>query len=114
MKDCVRYAPMLSARAGELAGDEARGLEAHLATCAQCTARLADDRALSALVGPAVMAAAARRDFSGFADAVMARVEKKRRPFMSRWRPIAIWAPALAAAAAILLYLRPVHEAKEA
>jgi len=74
MKDCTTYAPMLGAREGELAAGERTGLAGHLEACAACRARLADERALEGLLGEALLRAAARRDFTDFADGVMARV----------------------------------------
>ena len=74
MKDCVRYAPMLGARQGELDAAERAALEGHLAGCAACQARLADERALEGMVGEALMREAARRDFADFADQVMERL----------------------------------------
>lgn len=115
MKDCARYAPMLNAREGELAPDEARALAAHLESCEACRARLADERALSGLVGQALMAEANRRDFSGFADEVMARVGQKRAPagglmrLWARHRALVVGgalAPALAALALIVYFER--------
>jgi len=111
MKDCVRYAPMLGARQGELDAAERAALEGHLAGCAACQARLADERALEGMVGEALMREAARRDFADFADQVMARVERRRagplRAFFRRHRALAVGtalAPTLAAAA-LIVYL---------
>ncbi len=42
MKDCLRYAPMIGAREGELEAAERAGLAAHLDGCAACRARAAD------------------------------------------------------------------------
>jgi anti-sigma factor RsiW len=78
MKDCTTYAPMLGAREGELEAGERAALAAHLETCAACQARLADERALDGLLGEALLRAAARRDFTGFADGVMARIGEAR------------------------------------
>ena len=74
MKDCVRFAPMIGAREGELAPDEARALDQHLAACAGCRARAADLAATEGLVSEALLAAANARDFAPFVDQVMARV----------------------------------------
>src|SRR5260221_141468 len=41
MKDCLTYAPMISARQGELEGAEEAALARHLAGCADCRARKA-------------------------------------------------------------------------
>ncbi len=111
MKDCVRHAPMLGAREGEIDAAERAALEAHLAACAACRARLADLRALDGMVGEALMREAARRDFADFADQVMARVGRRRagpiRAFFRRHRVLAVGgalAPTLAAAA-LIVYL---------
>lgn len=112
MKDCIRHAPMLGAREGEIDAAERAALEAHLAACADCRARLADLRALEGMVGEALMREAARRDFTDFADQVMARVERRRagplRAFFRRHRVLAVGsalAPTLAAAA-LIVYLQ--------
>ncbi|HET6923635.1 MAG TPA: zf-HC2 domain-containing protein [Anaeromyxobacteraceae bacterium] len=111
MKDCIRHAPMLGAREGEIDAAERAALEAHLAGCAACRARLADERALEGMVGDALAREAARRDFADFADQVMARVERRRagslRAFFRRHRALAVGsalAPTLAAAA-LVVYL---------
>ncbi len=44
MKECTTYAPMLSARLGELTPDEESRLQAHLAGCASCQAWLAESK----------------------------------------------------------------------
>ncbi len=111
MKDCIRHAPMLGAREGELDAAERAALAAHLAGCQACQARLADLRATEGMVAEALVREAARRDFAGFADQVMARVEPRRagslRAFFRRHRALA-WGTALAptlAAAALIVYL---------
>jgi hypothetical protein len=81
MNDCTTYAPLLTARAGELSAGEESGLHAHLAGCDACQARLADGRALDGLVAEGLSRAAARRDFSEFATQVMARLP------VGAWRP---------------------------
>lgn len=73
---CTRFAPMLSARPGELPADEERALRAHVEGCGACRARLADERALDGLVARALLEEAARVDFAPFVDQVMARVER--------------------------------------
>jgi anti-sigma factor RsiW len=102
---------MLGSREGELRDEERAALASHVEACAACRARLADLRALDGLVGEALLRAAAARDFSSFADGIMARVE--RRParllaFLRRHRiavrVVAAAAPALAAAA-LIVYL---------
>ncbi len=73
MTDCLRYAPMLGAREGELTQDEQRALDAHLETCADCRAIAVNLAALDGLVGESLMARANARDFAPFVDQVMAR-----------------------------------------
>jgi anti-sigma factor RsiW len=82
MSECPKYAPMLTARDGELSPMEQAGLEAHLGACHACRARLADERLISGLVGEALQAEASLRDFSGFSDVVLDRVEQ--RPWLTR------------------------------
>jgi anti-sigma factor RsiW len=74
MKACLRYAPMLGARPGELSEEESRELAEHLAACDACQARLADEEALSGMLSEALLAEANRRDFSTFSDEVLARI----------------------------------------
>jgi anti-sigma factor RsiW len=74
MNACVRYAPMIGARPGELSDEDARGLAEHLATCEACQARLADDAALAGMLPDALMAEANGRDFSTFSDGVLERI----------------------------------------
>jgi anti-sigma factor RsiW len=107
MKDCVRYAPMIGSREGELTAEEARGLAAHLAGCAACQARAADLAATEGLLAEALLARAAERDFAPFVDQVMARVAPPRRGVLDwirehRRAAAAMLAPALAAAAVIV------------
>ena len=80
MQACLRFTPMFGAKPGELDDDDARALEAHLATCPGCRARAADQVALASLLSEALIAEANRRDFSSFADAVMERVSRTRLP----------------------------------
>ena len=72
--DCRRFAPMLTAREGELEPAERAALDDHLSGCARCRAEVADLAATECLVRDALLAAAARRDFAPFVDAVMDRV----------------------------------------
>ncbi|HET9598401.1 MAG TPA: zf-HC2 domain-containing protein [Anaeromyxobacteraceae bacterium] len=71
---CVRFAPMLGARPGELTDDEHLALADHLAECDACQARLADGEAIADLLPDALMAEARRRDFAAFSDGVLARI----------------------------------------
>ncbi len=108
---CVRFVPMIGSRPGELSPSEADALEQHLASCETCRTLAADLAATDGLVDEALMARANARDFSGFVDGVMARVDRAERPgllgFLRRHRRAAVAAlvPVLAAAATIV-YLR--------
>jgi anti-sigma factor RsiW len=109
VKDCVRFAPMIGARDGELASAEARALEAHLAACPSCRAFARDVAALDGRVGEALLARAATRDFAPFVDEVMARVARGgARPGLLGWlshhrrAAAATLAPVLAALAVIV------------
>jgi len=73
---CLRFAPLLGSRPGELSGAEEEALHAHLAGCDACQARLADSLALGTALSEALQAEAARVDFAPFVDQVMARVER--------------------------------------
>lgn len=73
-KDCVRYAPMLTAREGELEAAELAARDEHLAGCSRCRGEAADFAATEGLVRDALLAEAARRDFAPFVDGVLARV----------------------------------------
>lgn len=103
MRDCVRYAPMIGAREGELASAEAGALEAHLAACPGCRALAADAAATDGLVAEALLARANARDFAPFVDQVMARVGAGERRGVLAWlarhrrAAAATLAPALAA-----------------
>ncbi len=74
MNPCIRFAPMIGARPGDLTDEEAAALAEHLASCEACQARLADEDALSGLLSEALLAEANRRDFSTFSDEVLARI----------------------------------------
>jgi len=121
MTDCVRYAPMIGAREGELKSEERTGLAEHLDGCAACRARAAAQRATAGLVSEALLAQANRRDFGPFVDGVMARIERRRSPrgIVARLRAAVVHHPritfgaALApvvAALAILVYVRTAHD----
>ncbi len=117
MKECVRYATVLAARPGELSAPEAAALADHLAGCAACQARLADERAVDGLVGEALLAEAARVDFAPFVDQVMARVEPGGLRGALRWlrrHPLVAGLSALApplAALGLIVYLSGGGEA---
>ncbi|HET7825551.1 MAG TPA: zf-HC2 domain-containing protein [Anaeromyxobacter sp.] len=110
MKECVQFAPMIGARPGELGDGEAKALEAHLATCADCRGVARNAEAMDGLVAQALLARASARDFAPFVDQVMARVERTPRRdagvlgWLHRHRraAAAALAPALAAVAVIV------------
>jgi anti-sigma factor RsiW len=110
MKDCLRFAPLIGSREGELSPADASALAAHLTSCAACRARTADLTATEGMVSGALMARANARDFSTFADEVMARVERAERPGLLGWLrrhrvAAAALVPALAALA-VIVYVR--------
>jgi anti-sigma factor RsiW len=120
MKDCVRFAPMLDAREGELSKDEAAALAAHLDSCARCQAEKADLEATDGLVADALMARANARDFAPFVDQVMARVGAAEpvRAGLLAWftrhrRAVFAWAVPFVAAAAVLMYVRRDGEPRQ-
>lgn len=111
MKDCIRFAPMIGAREGELSATDARALQAHLAACPACAAYARDVAATDGLVAEALLARAAERDFAPFVDQVMARVDRAERRgilgWLGRHRRVtaATLAPVLAALA-LIVYVR--------
>jgi Putative zinc-finger len=81
MKRCEELVPLLGPLCdAALPGDDARWVTDHLRGCASCTDRrtliLAQGQALREVLRERAAAA----DFTGFADKVMARVEKDRHP----------------------------------
>jgi len=107
--DCTIFAPMIGAREGELSAADARALEAHLAACPPCRAFARDVAAMDGLVGEALLARAAARDFAPFVDEVMERVgHGARRRGLLGWlshhrrAAAATLAPVLAALAVIV------------
>jgi len=114
---CAGAAPLLGSLPGELDPTEEALLGAHLATCASCRARQADVAALSGLVADGLLAEAARRDFSTFADGVMARIPAsawrgtragtldRLRDYFRRHRVLAAASALAPALAAVALYL---------
>lgn len=71
---------------GELAVAERQTVERHLGACKDCTARVADLRAESALLRHGMELMTDEVDFTGFAQKVMARVTPERPPLMDRVR----------------------------
>jgi anti-sigma factor RsiW len=122
MKDCLRYAPMIGSREGELGPDEARALEAHLAACPACRSRAAAFAAVGGLVAEALLARASQRDFAPFVDGVMERIAARRLSPMERLRRwlglrrrsagLAAAVPVLAALA-LVVYVRSDRPARE-
>jgi anti-sigma factor RsiW len=121
MSDCARLAPLVGSRPGEIPEPEAAELRAHLEGCPSCQALAADLAAMDGLVADGLARAAARRDFSAFADGVMARIPAgawkgapdaaspghrpgRIRAFLGRHRVLATLAPALAGLA-LYLYI---------
>ena len=79
-KECVRFAPLIGSREGELSPEDAKALAAHLATCETCRAISADLAATDGMVADALLRSANARDFSTFADGVMERLGLEERP----------------------------------
>jgi anti-sigma factor RsiW len=77
MTECTRYAPMLTARPGELSAQESAALERHVDGCLDCRATRTAFLATEGLLAEGLLAKAAARDFAPFTDAVMARVAKR-------------------------------------
>ncbi|MGB8933100.1 MAG: zf-HC2 domain-containing protein [Anaeromyxobacteraceae bacterium] len=77
MIECTHFAPMLTARPGELAAQDAMALERHLDACIDCRALRATFLATEGLLAEGLLARAAERDFAPFTDAVMARVSRR-------------------------------------
>lgn len=106
MNPCIRFAPMIGSRPGELPEADERALQDHLSTCDACRGRLADADVIGRLLGEALMAEANGRDFSTFADRVLARTEPGGLlGWIRRHRRAALAtlvAPALAAASLVL------------
>jgi len=111
MKDCIRFAPMIGAREGELPRDEAKALATHLVECEACRAFAADVAATDGMVAQALLARANARDFGSFADEVMARIGRAERPGVFGWlarhraAATATLVPVLAALA-LIVYVR--------
>ena len=141
MRACLRFAPMIGSREGELPAEEARALAAHLSECASCRALAAEAAVLEGLVSEALLAKAAARDFSPFVDLVLSRVERApvRRslwpraaglpnsapargrglapPFLAllarNWKLATAFAVALVAAASVFMYVHRDHGESE-
>ena len=117
MTECIRFAPMIGAREGELSPAEAKALSAHLAGCEKCRAIAADLAATEGMVAESLVARANARDFTTFADEVMARIDRAERPGFLGWlgRHRAAAAAALVpvvATLALLMYVG-IHGVRE-
>ncbi len=121
-RDCLRYAPMIGARPGELSEPEARGLDSHLQGCETCRALAAEAERFDGLVADALLARANARDFAPFVDQVMARVggrATRRVPLLDRlrlhWKVLAASATALVllAAGSVFMYVHRTVEEPE-
>lgn len=113
MSECTHFAPMLTARPGELAADETAALERHLDGCVHCRALRTTFLATEGLLAEGLLAKAAERDFAPFTDAVMARVARRhdRRGRLFDWvshhrvrAALSAFAPAFAAAALVVYF----------
>jgi anti-sigma factor RsiW len=115
---CAGAAPLLGSRPGELDPTEEALLSAHLSTCESCRARRADQEAVARVLEDGLLLEAARRDFSGFADGVLARIPAsawrgaepegavaRLRAFLRRHRVLAAASALAPALAALALYL---------
>ncbi len=114
---CAGAIPLLGSRPGEIDPTEEALLQAHLATCDSCRARLADVEALGVIVRDGLMVEAARRDLAGLADGVMARIPAsawrgerpgalgRARAFLRHHRVLAAASALAPALAALALYL---------
>jgi anti-sigma factor RsiW len=101
MKACLRFAPMIGSREGELSAEDSRALAAHLAECPSCSALAADVAATEGMLQEALLAKANARDFGPFVDQVMARVGNvttagAQSPAAGRGGAARAWAAALA------------------
>ena len=112
MSACTDIAPLLGAGEHELTAAEAAALAAHLASCPRCRALAADLAATEGMVREALAARANARDFTTFADEVMAKVGRAERPGLFGWigrHRLAAAASTLVpvlAAIALLMYVR--------
>lgn len=104
--DCQEYIEsFLSAHAdGELSADEARDVSRHLAGCANCSARLASERALKAALRKRVPIVSTP---AGVRREIAADLQRSARPSISdrirAFTPVLRWAPAAIAAVLIVI-----------
>jgi hypothetical protein len=115
MADCTTYRPLIGSREGELQAAEAAALAEHVAGCDGCRRWAATLAVTEGLVSEALLAIAARRDFTPFAAEVMARIEHRRLGPLARLRRAVVRHPwfavggTLAPIAAALLAALYVH-----
>jgi anti-sigma factor RsiW len=115
---CAGAAPLLGSRPGELDPTEEALLSAHLSTCETCRARQADQAAVAGIIEDGLLLEASRRDFTDFADGVLARIPasawrggapvgglERLRAFLRRHRVLAAVSALAPALAALALYL---------
>ena len=121
MNACLRYAPIIGSREGELSAEDSRALAVHLADCPSCGAMAAEVAATEGLLRDALLAKANARDFGPFVDQIMARVEapetRRRRPrgwtaglavLRARWRWFTLGTIAVVVAVSAFMYVH--HE----
>jgi len=114
---CAGAAPLLGSRPGELDPTEEALLHAHLSTCESCRGRQADQAAVAGIIEDGLLLEASRRDFTDFADGVMARIPAsawrgapagpldRLRELLRRHRVLAAASALVPALAAVALYL---------
>jgi anti-sigma factor RsiW len=84
---CQTFSMLLSAYVdGEGTVRERSDVETHVSSCGECRSRVADLKALSALLVAQMSARAEEADFAGFTDRVLARVTPEPPPLFVRWR----------------------------
>jgi anti-sigma factor RsiW len=125
MKACLRYAPMIGSREGELSAEDSRALAAHMADCPSCGAMAAEVAATEGLLREALLAKANARDFGPFVDQVMARLEapaRRMRPrawaagltvLRARWRWFTVGTIAAVAAVSAFMYVHREPEPEQ-
>lgn len=101
MAECTDYRPLIGSREGELDAEEAAGLAAHLLGCEGCTRWAASLAVTEGLVSEALLAVAARRDFTDFATQVQDRIEQRRLGPLARLRRAVVRHPWFAAGGAL-------------
>jgi hypothetical protein len=98
MADCTIYRPMIGSREAELTPAEAAALGRHVAGCEGCRRWAASLAITEGLVSEALLAVAARRDFTEFSGQVLARIERRRMGPLARLRRSIVLHPWFAAA----------------